>query len=175
MRTVVRSRTSMLMRMSTRTSTPFAVAFAVLAGAVMATGVAASVAGAREGAGLFDGRHPLAGRLAHHAQALPAEALRCVNCHARGPAASAAVGISAATGVSAATPGFAPTLSAAHLTGHIERRGGPPSRYDRSAFCQVLRTGVDPAGVLLPRAMPRYDVTDAQCAALWAHLTQGAT
>jgi hypothetical protein len=127
--------------------------------AALAGVVTVSVRGeAHAGERLFDGRHPLAGGLAHHPQPLPAEALRCVNCHARSDRLEA---------------GFAPVLSAASITRAAERRGGPASRYDRTAFCRVLRTGIDPAWVLVSRAMPRYALTDAQCAALWTYLTEG--
>lgn len=51
-------------------------------------------------------------------------------------------------------------------------RGGPPVAYEAATFCRTLRTGVDPAHVVLPRAMPRFEVDDVQCAALWDYLTQ---
>ncbi|MFM2054002.1 MAG: hypothetical protein RL456_2039 [Pseudomonadota bacterium] len=115
---------------------------------------------AADGRALWQGEWALTARLAGDAAVLPVQASRCVNCHGEG-----------ATGPDAgARP--APALHRAHLLDGIARRGGPPSRYDEAAFCRLLRTGVDPAAVLLPRAMPRYELGDADCAALWAHLTR---
>lgn len=108
-----------------------------------------------QGEALWRGERPLAGQIAGHAQAMPAAALRCVNCHGGGPGAA---------------PGGAPRLDAATLTRPLARRGGPPSAYDEQAFCRLLRTGIDPAAVLLPREMPRYRIDDRDCAALWRHL-----
>jgi hypothetical protein len=61
------------------------------------------------------------------------------------------------------------------LTRLLARRGGPPSRFDAAAFCRLLRTGEDPAGVLLPKAMPRYELDDAQCGQLWRFLARDAS
>lgn len=111
------------------------------------------------GGRLFDGmssqpQRRLAGRLAGHERLLPPEAARCVNCHVAGPG----------------SPGFGPPLHAGTLAQPLARRGGPPSTYDAAALCRLLREGIDPAWVLISQAMPRYDATDAQCAALWAWL-----
>lgn len=139
----------------------------VLAGAVLllaAWGTPAwqHAAAARRGAALFDGRTPLAGHLEGHAEALPAHAARCANCHAD----------ETATGPAAASPAFGPALGSTMLKQPRERRGGPPSRYDRDTFCRLLRTGIDPAHVMLPRAMPRYEMGDDECNDLWLHLTR---
>lgn len=107
------------------------------------------------GSALFEGRQPLAGRLLGHAADLPPDAARCVNCH-RAPGAAGAA--------------FAPALQGATLTSAHARRGGPPSRYDAQSFCRLLRSGIDPAWVQIPRDMPRYDIADADCQALWAHV-----
>ncbi|MGO4392370.1 hypothetical protein AB4Z46_13555 [Variovorax sp. M-6] len=112
------------------------------------------------GARLFDGTESLAGTLAGHRASLPVAATRCSQCHV-GPGASAAVP-SALT-----TP-----LDRRHLREARPRRGGPPVSYEPATFCRALRTGVDPAHVVLPRAMPRFDADDAQCAALWDYLTR---
>lgn len=104
----------------------------------------------REGAALFEGRLPLAAQVVGHDERLPTEAARCVNCHGG--------------------TGFAPRLDARSLTEPRARRGGPPSRYDAASLCRLLRTGVDPAWVMVPRAMPRYDITERECEALWLHL-----
>lgn len=112
------------------------------------------------GARLFDGTEPLAGTLSGHRAPLPAAATRCSQCHA-GPGAPAATGSS-----------FAPPLDRRQLREPRPRRGGPPVAYEAATFCRTLRTGVDPAHVVLPRAMPRFEVDDVQCAALWDYLTQ---
>lgn len=106
------------------------------------------------GAQLFDGRQPLLARIAGHEQALPAQAWRCANCHTGAQAIGGA-------------------LDGRRLTAAQARRGGPASRYDLPAFCRLLRTGVDPAWVLIDRAMPRFEIDDRQCEQLWTHLTRG--
>lgn len=109
------------------------------------------------GAALFNGEEAIEARLAGHEEPLPGMATRCSNCHARQP------------GV---TPAGAPSaLDAASLLTPRSRRHGPPSRFEADSLCQLLRTGVDPAQVMLPPTMPRYAVTDAQCQALWAFLS----
>lgn len=114
------------------------------------------------GARLFDGRAAMAAQLAGRDLALPVSASRCANCHRRGAAEMAAS--------AASTAGFGPVLTAAALRTRQPRRGGPPSAYDEAAFCRVLRTGIDPAYVLVDQRMPRYAATDAECAALWTYL-----
>jgi hypothetical protein len=116
---------------------------------------------------LFEGQQPLRGRISGHTQWLPSEALACANCHRAKPGAP---GRPAAGGRDTG-----PVLDATALLERVERRGGPPSRYDLDAFCRVLRLGEDPAGVLLPRVMPRYDLDAGQCEALWRFLTIGQT
>ncbi|MDM0003077.1 hypothetical protein QTI24_31180 [Variovorax sp. J22P240] len=112
------------------------------------------------GARLFNGTEPLAGTLSGHRAPLPAAATRCSQCHA-GPDARDSPGSS-----------FAPPLDRRELREARPRRGGPPVAYEPATFCRTLRTGVDPAHVVLPRAMPRFEVDDDQCAALWDYLTQ---
>lgn len=112
------------------------------------------------GAQLFDGRQALPAELAGRDLALPVVATRCSNCHRRdGPAATAPP-----------APSFGPPLTAASLRTRQPRRGGPASSYEAASFCRVLRTGIDPAFVVIDQQMPRYSATDAQCAALWAYL-----
>lgn len=113
--------------------------------------------GASEGAALFNGSAPLIGRVAGDTDVLPAVASRCVNCHGRATKAIA--------GGTYASP-----LDAAWLMTPRVRHGGPATLYDEAAFCTLLRTGVDPAQVLIPPVMPRYDATNAQCASLWTFL-----
>ena len=132
--------------------------------ALLPLGAAAGDSPARRGFELFSGAASLQGTIVGHASALPPAAARCVNCHATGSAAAPASVASAAS--------FGPLLTPQGLTGAVARRGGPPSRYDAPAFCRLLRQGVDPAWVIVPRSMPRYTLTDADCHALWAHLTE---
>ncbi len=114
---------------------------------------------------LFNGELPLIARVTGHASPLPPEAGRCVNCHAAGSAGPIAA-------ASASTRSFGPVITAAMLTQAIARRGGPPSRYDEAAFCRMLASGVDPAYVIIPRNMPRYEVSAADCHGLWTYLSQ---
>lgn len=109
------------------------------------------------GAALFHGDEVIDARLAGHEQPLPALATRCSNCHAREATATVA--------------GAPAALDAEGLTGLRSRRYGPPSRFDAASLCRLLRSGVDPAHVMLPQTMPRYAVSDRQCAALWAFLS----
>ncbi len=103
------------------------------------------------GCAIFDGEHPLSAHLRDDDRTLPAWTTRCVNCH---------VGTSKAAA-------FAPPLTRESLLGETRRRGGPMSHYDPIAFCRAIKDGVDPADIVLRRAMPRYKIADAQCAALW--------
>jgi hypothetical protein len=122
---------------------------------------------AARGRQLFVGEVPLAARIVGQDFALPAQASRCINCHGMTTTAPGASG--------ALAQAAAPALSAATLGEAVRRRGGPPSRYDAAALCVLLRSGVDPAYVMIQRTMPRYDISDADCRALWQHLTaQGA-
>lgn len=133
---------------------------------------------AARGRALFEGDVALTARLVGHEQPLPAQATRCVNCHgaaasgAAGSAAAAAARAAANTGWAAPLARTAPALDRARLTQSQSRRGGPASAYDAATLCRLLRTGVDPAQVLLPAVMPRYDISDEQCAELWSTLSR---
>jgi hypothetical protein len=105
-----------------------------------------------DGAALYEGRQPLVARVSGHEQPLPALATRCANCH---------------EGAQAIAPG----LNERTLAQALPRRGGPPSRYDARALCRLLREGLDPALVLVPREMPRYAIDEPACAALWTYLS----
>ena len=121
--------------------------------------------GLREmGAELFDGRRALVASVQGQELVLPPFAVRCVNCHDLGPTA---------TDRSASAPlaNFGPAISGASVAADQARRGGPPSHFNASTLCRLLRTGVDPSDVLVTRAMPRYRISDAQCNALWEHLS----
>lgn len=117
----------------------------------------ASSISVQRGVALFNGKEALSGRIRGHDETLPPEVVRCVNCH----------GENASTRLSRVV---APHLDSSLLLEFHQRRGGPPSRYDQPAFCKLLRSGVDPAHVLIAREMPTYDVNEAQCASLWMFL-----
>jgi hypothetical protein len=123
---------------------------------------------------LFHGDAPLTGRIVGHAVALPASVTRCMNCHeSRSSAISAAasaVASQAPTTAGAVAGRFGPALDHDSLTQMRARRGGPPSRYDTQALCTLLRTGVDPAQVMIPQTMPRYEIDSAGCEALWWYI-----
>jgi hypothetical protein len=122
---------------------------------------------AEHGRRLFVGEQPMKGRIVGHDIDLPTQSSRCVNCHATA-AAAAGAGASRV----ADTQAFGGPLTAERLKSLMPRRGGPPSRFDEEAFCRLLRTGVDPAYIIIPRSMPRYDLPDADCHALWRHVTR---
>jgi hypothetical protein len=116
---------------------------------------------------LFHGEAALSARIVGHTMALPATVSRCMNCHeTRSTAVSAAA--SAVAGGQAGR--YGPALDHATLAQPQARRGGPPSRYDAPSLCTLVRTGVDPAQVMIPQTMPHYEIGDADCAALWAYL-----
>lgn len=129
------------------------------------------------GARLFDGRAPLRARIDGHVETMAASAVVCTNCHLTGAAAAAAATAAAppAGTVPVSQTAIGPILDNGDLTRLLARRGGPPSRFDETAFCRLLRTGEDPAGVLLPKAMPRYALDDAQCGQLWRFLARDAS
>jgi len=104
----------------------------------------------------FEGAMPLKARMVGHGQDLPAAAAACINCH----------------GVTSQRERFAVALDRTWLTQPQPRRGGPASRYDAQRFCRLLRDGIDPAWVVVNQTMPRYELTDLQCQALWLHLTR---
>ena len=112
---------------------------------------------AQRGRALFQGETPLTAKIRGHDEFLPAEAVRCVNCHD-------AVNGARLTRVPA------PHLDRSLLLEARQRRGGPPSRYNQAAFCKLLNTGVDPASVVIAREMPVYVVDQTQCASLWSFL-----
>lgn len=104
---------------------------------------------------IFNGQHAVAAHLRDDNQQLPAWTTRCINCHTETKAAGV----------------FAPPLTRGYLLDAKSRRGGPPSRYDLSAFCRALKDGIDPANVVLRKAMPHYQMLDIECTALWGFVT----
>lgn len=125
--------------------------------------LASEAASAARGRQLFEGELALTARIVGQDFSLPAGASRCVNCH----------GASRPTATSspAATQPVGPALTRTTLTDAASRRGGPPSRYDDASLCKLLRSGVDPAHVMIMRTMPRYKISDADCSSLWQYLT----
>lgn len=114
---------------------------------------------------LFTGREPLQARIGGDPANLPVSFARCANCHdSRAPSRSRS------PREARLEARLAPPLDRGSLTQMISRRGGPPFAYDASSFCHTLRTGIDPRYVILARAMPRFDVDQTQCDALWAYL-----
>ncbi len=109
----------------------------------------------QRGEALFNGKEPLSGRIREHDETLPPEVVRCVNCHGASARPSRVA---------------APHLDGSRLLEFHQRRGGPPSRYDQSAFCKLLRSGVDPVQIMIAREMPVYALDDDQCASLWSFL-----
>lgn len=141
-----------------------AAALAIAAGAAGLSWQAAGERRAEAGARSFDGRTALVARIDGHADPVPPAAAACANCH------RPSIAPRRADGTAAPDASLGPLLHRAALLEAVERRGGPASRYDPQSFCRLLRTGQDPAGVLLPRAMPRYDIDDTGCGELWTHL-----
>jgi hypothetical protein len=111
------------------------------------------------GRSMFLGESPLQGAIASHAELLPARTISCANCHLGAGLASAA--------------SFAPALNRSGMTQLSGRRGGPPSEFALASFCRMLRTGVDPASILITRRMPRYTLSDDQCLDLWRYIMEG--
>lgn len=107
---------------------------------------------------IFHGLDVLQATVQKNGTALPAHASKCINCHS-------------AQTPGGAWPGTSQYLSATTMSRRISRRGGPAYAYDRPTFCHTVRTGVDPAGIVLESKMPRYEMSDAQCADLWFFLS----
>jgi protein SCO1 len=86
-------------------------------------------------------------------------AARCANCHGAGRTGQAEGEVQV------------PSLFPRSLLTAQSRRGGPPSAYTESSFCQALATGRDPAGVQFSSVMPRYQLETRACRLLWQYLT----
>lgn len=113
----------------------------------------------RRGENIFLGNEHPPARIAGHQDPLPPQVARCVNCHAPSHPAPA-------------TAESAPPLTRTALLQTRARRGGPMFSYERESFCSTVRSGIDPEHVILNRAMPRFDMDDEQCLALWLFLTE---
>lgn len=126
-----------------------------LAAAARSAGAAQPCEPADLGCSIFSGQHAVPAHLRDDDRPLPAWTTRCINCHTQTEPAAA----------------FAPPLTADYLLAATRRRGGPPSQYDLATFCHALKDGVDPAGVVLRKTMPHYQISDSECAALWRFVT----
>jgi hypothetical protein len=141
---------------------------------LIALAALAALAGCRDrasavdlGRALFLGERPPAARMVGHTIDLAASVVHCANCHRHEPRGDR----SGDRQGGSTSQDFGPALTHDRLTRPLRRRGGPPSVYDRPRLCRVLREGIDPSSVMISQAMPRYNVTDAECEALWAYLT----
>ena len=114
---------------------------------------------ASTGRRMFLGESSLQGAIAGHAKPLPPQMVPCANCHL------GKAGLGSETS-------FAPTLDRSRMTEPMARRGGPLTVFSLASFCRALRTGVDPAYILITRRMPRYTLSDDQCLGLWRHLLE---
>lgn len=116
-------------------------------------------ADAKRGALLYHGKETLKARLSGHGDVLPAQMGRCANCHS--PAKSERTAET-----------FAPILTRDWLLQSRPRHGGPAYAYTQESFCNTVRTGIDPDYIILSRVMPRFEISQDQCQALWAYLTE---
>jgi hypothetical protein len=120
------------------------------------------------GNSIFHGEIVVPGRLEGHDTPLPAMAARCSNCHEARNISPA--GGATNSGAPATTGSFAAPLNREWLSTDRPRRGGPPTHYRSSDLCALLRTGIDPGHIILPTIMPRYEISNMQCADLWTYL-----
>lgn len=128
-----------------------------IAAAVGAIATAAALSEKARGFALYHGWLSLPATIAGTGVALPVSASACVNCH-EGAATGGPIAIARLDGSTLATA--------------RRRGGGAVMAYDRDSFCRVLREGVDPSLVTISRTMPRFEVTDRQCEALWTWASQ---
>jgi hypothetical protein len=113
----------------------------------------------KAGHDLFVGKAPLHGRIRTDFSNLPTEVVRCKNCHAQGAGKDVALSL-------------APRLNRQFLLEPRARRGGPMTSYDEQTFCRVLQGGLDPAYILVSAEMPRYEIDEGMCKALWKYITR---
>ncbi len=139
------------------------IAGALVVGCFLQTAAAGTSANpdssASTGRRMFLGENPLQGAIVGHAEPLPARMVACANCHL------------GKAGLGSDNP-FGPSLDRPRMMQRIARRGGPPSVFTPTSFCRTLRTGVDPAYILITRQMPRYTLSDDQCLGLWRYLME---
>ncbi len=142
----------------------FAVLLTVVLGTLHVTGCARDNAQAAEqhlierGHRIFIGSESINARIDGHQDQLPAQVTKCINCHTPTPRPQK-------------DDQFAPILNASWLMQARPRRGGPAFAFTRDSLCKTMRTGIDPEYVILNRTMPRFDISEQQCQALWAYLS----
>jgi hypothetical protein len=110
------------------------------------------------GQDIYLGKEVIIGKIDGHASSLPPSLGICVTCHASAKR-------------SRLEAELAPRLNRSSLLDPRSRRGGPGFSYDKTNFCKTVRTGIDPQYIVLRRAMPRFEISESQCSALWAYLT----
>jgi hypothetical protein len=115
-----------------------------------------SAAPSARGEAIYGGSTALNARIAGHSDVLPAVATACINCHA--------------VNATAADNSAAPSILDGALARVQSRRNGPPGNYDAQRLCHALRSSTDPLQIRLPARMPRYDIGDEDCVALWQFL-----
>jgi hypothetical protein len=111
------------------------------------------------GLAIYEGRVAVNARLRGHEDILPSMVGVCIHCHESSLQPNQTKGT------------FGSRLNKAYLTTVSSRRGGAPMAYQEASFCQVLSNGVDPAQVLLHKAMPLFELNHEQCHALWTYLS----
>ncbi len=128
--------------------------------AFAAAAALALCAGVRQGERMYTTGAGLYATLAGSQDRLTDDAARCINCHGKDGQGLAEAGLRGSD------------IRPKTLGARVRRRGGPPSRYDAAGFCAALRTGIDPAGVVLGRGMPRYQIPASGCRSLWDYLLE---
>ncbi len=108
---------------------------------------------------IFIGTEAITGKINGHQQPLPPQVAKCATCHTPSTRPQD-------------SDQLAPLLNASWLQQAHPRRGGPAFAYTKDSLCQTMRTGMDPEYVILNRTMPRFDISDEQCRALWAFFTE---
>lgn len=149
---------------------PACLVLVCVAGAACSQTVRANDNLIESGAAFYNGAVPLPAHLTGDTDVLPVVASRCVNCHVRPAKASETIVLALAADQASSGRPYAAALSREWLVTARQRHGGPATQYDSASFCTLIRTGEDPAHVLIPPVMPRYDATDEQCNSLWAYL-----
>jgi len=123
----------------------------------------ADVASHEVGKQLFFGKKPLIGKIVSQDFDLPIEASRCVNCHISDQQSQPSEFVKK-------TQTFGPPLNYQTLTDVKNIHGGPAFSYTATGFCTLLRTGIDPTQIVSKRSMPRYEISDEACNAIWMYL-----
>ena len=116
-----------------------------------------------QGRRLFFGLDELQGTIQNDGIRLPPEYIKCIKCHS----APAQISNSFPNKLSGSL-----ILSSETLLEKKVRRGGPAFKYSVATFCNTLRSGSDPTGIILEFGMPRFSISDRQCGALWIFINK---